>query len=803
MRHVKLDDRGKVDKPKVAVIAIHGVGDHKEGATAEQLAAQLQHFYPDQFTAFECTPLHIAVDTAALPEPPQPANPAPPHGRHLPDSVRARALSAAPQRGEPGDIAFTGVTLAGGSEYRATYHTTRLRHGAASAGIDLYEMFWADLSHGGTKGGLTVLRQMMQLLLHVACLGRTALSTLVAARGPADTVPGLAHACATASLGYWLLAVPIALGNLLLVCLGLAFLGLLVPDTPANRNGVAVGLAIGGALLAAVLLGVMWRRMMRREDTPSPLARWGVPAVWLAGVALAALGVTRYPVLALPPADVVGMLALAAALVLGTVVARLYQVSRPSVMAWWWPMLLVCALWSVAGTGFMWAHHRPLHWLHALGFLVEAAFCWLLAAWAVLTLNNLWLLATGLRAKLANGADTAVKRAVDTALVAAAVPASLLLIVVLTLWLAFSQWLKAGAFPVLARQVDLLLFGRSTVAQLIDRLIALSASPAAVPFLLCTVVVFVGLAVAIAPSVAAELFPPKRSGADAAWTGRSRALWRWLDGGFGLLRWAAVIAVTAFFILLPGGAWRQYLPGRLDTVGLGVTIGVGALAFLSVTRWFGAVSIGAVARTFARLRVVVDTAIDVDNWLRERPTGGTPRLRIMARYASLLRHLRAQGYERTVIVAHSQGTVITADLLRYLKARNPALLRDLGPIDLLTFGSPLRQLYAARFPALYGWIENAARMDAMDQAGVASWTNGYGSGDYVGRNLWPGARPASPAWQPGHAPGQPEFCTGALAHTHYFDACSPDVAAAVRGTIVDAVDWCNRPPPQRVSQGRR
>ncbi|MFL6633429.1 MAG: hypothetical protein ACJ8HJ_14070 [Massilia sp.] len=773
-----------MSKPKVAVIAIHGVGDHKAGATSAQVAAQLQHFYPGQFAAFECTPLRIAVDASVLPVPPAPG-PAP-GGRRLPESVRARALSAVPQPGrECGDIAFTGMTLAEGADYTATYDTTRLRCGA---GFDLYDMFWADLSHGGTKGGLTILRQMMQLLLHVACLGRTALSTLVAVRGRTNTAPGLKHACAAASLGYWLLAVPIALGNLLLLCFGAAFLGLFVPDdAPASR----VGVAIGGALLAAVLLGAACRAMMRRQTTPSWLERWGVPGIWLAAVAVAALGVKRYPA-SMPPSSAAFVLALAAALVAGTAVARLYEVSRPSVMAWWWALLGVCTLWGVAGAATMWAHKASLEGRHVLAFLVEAAFCWLLCAWAVLTLNNLWLLATGLRAKLAAGADMAVKRAVNTALVAAAVPASLLLIVVLTLWFLFSLWLKSKTFEVLTQPVRLLLFGESTVAELIDKLIALSAGPAAVPFLLCMAVVFAGLVVAIAPSVFAELFPPKPAGDKQAWAARSLALWRWLNGGFGLLGCGAVIAVAAFFILLPGGGWSQYRFDHLDTTDLGLTLGVGALAFFSVTRVFGAVSIGKVARTFARLRVVVDTAIDVDNWLRERPEGATPRLRIMARYASLLRHLRDEGYGRIVIVAHSQGTVITADLLRYLKARNATLLRGLGPIDLLTFGSPLRQLYAARFPSLYGWIEDAPYADTMQQAGVASWTNGYGSGDYVGRNLWPGGQPSSPPWRPDAAPGQAEFCTGALAHTHYFDEHSPDVAAAVRDTILDAVDWCDQ-----------
>ena len=61
-----------------------------------------------------------------------------------------------------------------------------------------------------------------------------------------------------------------------------------------------------------------------------------------------------------------------------------------------------------------------------------------------------------------------------------------------------------------------------------------------------------------------------------------------------------------------------------------------------------------------------------------------------------------------VVVAHSQGTVISAELLRFLASRaqlaptpddRPLLDgQPLPPVSLLTLGCPLRQLYGARFP---------------------------------------------------------------------------------------------------------
>ena len=111
----------------------------------------------------------------------------------------------------------------------------------------------------------------------------------------------------------------------------------------------------------------------------------------------------------------------------------------------------------------------------------------------------------------------------------------------------------------------------------------------------------------------------------------------------------------------------------------------------------------------AKLRVPIDTAMDVDNWLRERPVGGTPRLKIFARFAALIAYVRAGDYDEIVLVAHSQGTVVVSDFLRYMVNTNPAFLKKSdgsGPlqISLLSMGSPLRQLYALRFPIFYDWV---------------------------------------------------------------------------------------------------
>ncbi len=151
------------------------------------------------------------------------------------------------------------------------------------------------------------------------------------------------------------------------------------------------------------------------------------------------------------------------------------------------------------------------------------------------------------------------------------------------------------------------------------------------------------------------------------------------------------------------------------------------------------------------LRAPLDAVLDVDNHFREFPRHRIRRVLIVERYVALLDHLRQQGFERVVFVAHSQGTVIAAELLRYVQqwhllgaasaqkvdpsqTPDPSLAPDASPgaaaspvsmqalrhwLDavpprLMTLGSPLRQLYALRFPALYACLGNDAHTHDFD-----------------------------------------------------------------------------------------
>lgn len=226
---------------------------------------------------------------------------------------------------------------------------------------------------------------------------------------------------------------------------------------------------------------------------------------------------------------------------------------------------------------------------------------------------------------------------------------------------------------------------------------------------------------------------------------------------------------------------------------------------------------GQLSRRIPSLRGPLDVALDVDNHFREFPRTNIPRAHIFSRYAALLTHLQTQGYDRIVVVAHSQGTVISAELLRFLSshaqlAPTPADTplvggKPLPPVSLLTLGCPLRQLYGARFPGLYAWV--LARNGLVfgpraTDVGVQRWMNAFCSGDYVGRWLWSNAgkdtalkhpmintvghdpfgrvdaytgfNPTPPA--EGHLQGarEVEVCLGLGAHTHYFERDQTTVA---------------------------
>ena len=354
-----------------------------------------------------------------------------------------------------------------------------------------------------------------------------------------------------------------------------------------------------------------------------------------------------------------------------------------------------------------------------------------------------------------------------------------------------------------------------------DRFAGSTETFALVALMLSLVIGFV--VVVLAPCIAAEV---------KLWRYTPGVIGEWLTRGYRamdrLLGWGSWIALLGMVIgalllldsllrLIGTPPWHslEWMSIRLRRSSADV---LQALVIAVAGTTTGLLALGGVAvKRLKALRVPLDAALDVDVHFREFPREAIPRVRIVERYVALLQHVVQQGFRRVVIVAHSQGTVITADLLQYLKNR-PALLAegakrestararrtedpipdplaDLGTalaavqLDLLTVGCPLRQLYAQRFPAQYGW----ACDPEPAQLGVRRWFNAWGAADYVGRWLWSsgGALPLEVATRAYDeavvtAADRRDECIGAAAHTHYFE---PE-QATVRELLMELL----RPP---------
>ena len=317
----------------------------------------------------------------------------------------------------------------------------------------------------------------------------------------------------------------------------------------------------------------------------------------------------------------------------------------------------------------------------------------------------------------------------------------------------------------------------------------------------------------LAPALLEELSPSKNL--DARGPRRGAAVWSerlgdWLGGGMrrlnstfiwlvplgaiggGLFYLAFVFQQFAFSTGMAGGfplwlaGWLENIPGE-TLVAVGKWLAGGAVTIVALGSRF--------TQTFGRLRVAIDAVLDIDNYFADPPNRQPPRPRIFSRFASLLAYLRDSGYQRIVIVAHSQGTVISADLLRYLhvKQRMPEVVGAI-PVSLVTVGSPLRDLYAERFPLLYGWMGSnnggfATAAPSAADIGATEWVNACRSGDYVGRFIWtpPGdakrfriaAVDADGKVNAQRAGDRTEFCLGAGAHTHYFSNDAVALAAEI------------------------
>ena len=939
--------------PRVAVIVVHGVADQQPGETARAVVDLLVSSAPDGvcYTCASTEDLTLRV----APLPPQ-AEAAPqaarqgvatPKGEDRPVSKSLRqslrsdfeherwaappkartraAASAAPPSGiaaPPTEvdrgIAVTNYLLAKHVRNGAapeSYDTTSislLRHDAGpgelapgddarAARVDVFEMYWADLSRlSGTMP--RIVSELFTLVFRLSKLGRETVDEmwgqLARARSPqarwARTLAAAWNVVAWLQIGLdWLfvnglalLFTQLALLGVLLVCLG--FTSGVAPGDGADATVVALheswlhrGVAIALAVLAVL------RLIYRRGD-----------GKWLQFAAPLAVIVACGYSLAFAP----GLLQWITALALLTILTAINEVALRVaddrfplvhlVGRWMWIASALLMLGSaVHETQAVAAPAWRDVWVHAALFTTETVLLVIKWWWIVAgPLLVVWFLA-GQVARAESG--YASRASIATGRLGITVSFGMFLAVTMTVWALVDNVLDASVAgagyrpcifamePAASAALPAPTAGQNACmwtskdarkaaatqpmpgakAVLDDRYVKSTSAFSLLATLLLMLVAY--LLTMFMPSVLAELKLIADSRRDAHQqqldkrhpvharatlrqrTQRARALGRWLTAGYRRLD-LAVAVISALGVGLSLGIAVLFLSTvfEQDRVtqwldGLGLASVVALLAGLEhgvsgvsqklftplQAAVFSAAGLGAalsalggqLSRRLPALRAPLDVAMDVDNHFREFPRTDIPRAHIFSRYAALLEHVRSQGYDRLVVVSHSQGTVISSELLRFLSSRGeraptaddtPALGgRPLPPVNLLTLGCPLRQLYGARFPGLYAWV--LARNGQVfgpraADVGVQRWMNAFCSGDYVGRWLWSdaahepllrhptdyavghdpfgrvdvyaGFNPTPPAEAQLHAAREVEVCLGLGAHTHYFERDQTTVA---------------------------
>ena len=805
----------------VAVVTVHGVGDQEPNRTARSVANLLLNQAPGgpaRYTPFEETTVRIAT-RKLHPGAADTGDPSQDFMRELLDGYE----------GEDPAAAYETIRLEG-ARLDAQPPTDRRR-------VHIYDMFWADLSQLGS-GLLRLVSEFFLLVFHIGDLGRRTAKVASKEHEARRCWRGI---FGVQTFAVWLLTCPI-------VVLNLYELAVVLLAVPLKLDGVGQVLVAGAAL--AIIVAVVIGKVLFRWLPRMPWWAWWGLAPLVAGAIWARLFFLWTPGAEEPKS---GSYYRLLAVEWSVIVAwLLYQLLRQyartrdqsgglpyltGVFAWLvglaaWGCFVYQALYTFPDDPRRAVYTAGVRTFELLFFLVTIA--WLLL-FALIWLESILLGA----AFLGNGPRG--RQAVGTVLISILHPTALVRVLTLAGWgcvwfsltrlkmvptdIPYDPWI----FP-LPKAESMRSFGK--------HLLDFSGTAAFTPALLFVAVALVLSAWGLFPVVWAEVYPPRGQDRNT-----SDALGGWLTNGYYCLFYGGTLCMfLAVPVLFPIGyairlaqfrdtlaqypvlqqllAWSQ--PGGYDLLSY--------MSLVLSSMILGVFSLrGPLRQLGLGFHSAVRVALDVDNYMREFPYDRTPRARIFARYASLLRYLckwrdpvDGRGYGALILVTHSQGSVITADLLRFLRRqvpRDPALA-DLAhiPVYLLTVGSPLRQLYGWRFPDLYRWaFHSDTSSPPLDwqiphdqepvpsELGVALWVNAYRSGDYVGRYLW---RPSGCAylWEPnrcsaGYDKGgnnlvRVEMCIGAGAHTHYFDETAPETGRSLDELVEGVCRQTEAAPPR-------
>lgn len=645
------------------------------------------------------------------------------------------------------DIAFSRELLRGyeskGVPYK-TIETVGMRHDdAGNTEVHVFEMHWADLSRVGT-GVLGIFGSAYQLVQHFSHLGRKTLDVATQVAKAYPMLPDAAKAKIAnpgphtqwgrySAAHAWVIRCFTVLIPVTAVLM-IAFVPLFIPAGFSPGSRFVVGLVACAALVIIVGgIGIYF----------APADRWsatifvGFMAV-ITAVAVAAF-VRHWPVIATDRFGTVLLTTAVAALTLGSVfgLLRTYNRNRPGALLY--GFVAAYSLFQATRTT-----SRALLGTMALDpaeRVRQFAFIGLQEAYALLMLTWIALLAVvivtiALRVDVVRRTTglghLRAKRAAFTARVSLALSAFSFIVAALVfyrslLYLAEKGAGRFGLLPLPLSTGELptihipgLMPGnyscgtdrtQACAVGFFEQLIGQSGTSGFVIAVFGLGVVLVLMSWFIALIAATSIRNP-----DPA-AGNGRRLGLWMTDGFRWLRIAGTALGLTLLLAVSIGIVLGLVPSLQEMVARRVPLlgtmmrpswTAAAIKTLTIAVLASAASIGAarirVEALASKARPTIGLALDVDNYLRETPANATPRAQMFERYVSLLRYIeRCGNFDRVVIVSHSQGTIISTDLLRFLQLGLRDADHELVSADrfrLLTMGCPLRQMYGVNFPYL-------------------------------------------------------------------------------------------------------
>lgn len=759
------------EKSKVAVIAVHGVGKQKPTETARNISYMLgREKIPNsqppmsgagdfRFEPFTQSDLSIPVQHRWETT-----------GANTPDTeFSADAL---------GNLDTSDELL----RYQTTsFHSEIVGNGKVSK-VSVFELYWDDLSHASTFFAKFLI-ELYQLYFHLASLGRKAVQFAARARQPA--AGWLQCINCIHDRMQWLLPTAIPILNMFLLASALPVAVLAIPETALMPS--AVGLVfIVSTFLTCMLLAKF-----------ACLGWFGILLSLVVGLILClATYVQDNAIAVLMGAALAGGLAMAT---LGSKkLLRRYESAPRVILA---PFVALFVTLVLLCCGMLWGSPPTVHdWrtilITAAAFSVYGNFGLLQLAWlSVFILSIPIIISPFVQRFFRDSKDKSTFRALQTGRLGMLLSANLFFLTTAILWAAVLKWTQPTLCTLanvsINMPVGLLnsniasVGGKITIPEFSNDLYTLTVGNGVNVYLVLMLFALIVVLVGVFPSVMTEVTPPPDHSKNlTSEVGQARKLACWLNGAFKSFRFAEALLIIAWLVLAIGFTplFPDFFAGN-DLITRGGWLLAGAIPALLLGRKL-------IPKGAAQL---LDVLLDVSNWLKERPFETNPRGQILARYLSLFKHIAESGYDRIIIVAHSQGTVITLDCLRLLAQssilRQSVFVKSPPVIELVTVGSPLRQLYRERFPHQYGWVveKKMNGPDISSLPGVQHWINGYRSGDYVGRSLWSEPEPnmMRPHMTTNPLPQSTDLFVGTGAHLHYFDGTSCMVGSVVAKLILE------------------